>query len=353
MSRILKAATVAMLVSGVAAVAFTSAPASAGPAPIAKIKVKHAILDWTPKHAAAGASLQPRAAVGGKIQTFSATVHDGASTFRYTMVGKNPFVPQAAPSTTVNTTLVPVIIKFSNGDAWDPTVLDGCDTKNAVTRTRNSPIFSAQHWKFGPTAVGTGQYVDAFQRGEFYSQTKPSGINPGYHVELALRVRAPLIVHVPTTKAAESSTVCGTHKLGAMDIGVLDTAVERYITDTLGPAATTTFPLFLLDNFVEFEGDPGACCVLGYHNAMLNAGRLQTYGVATYDNTGDFSGSADTAVLSHEVGEWMNDPFVNNATLPWGNTGQVAGCQANLEVGDPLSGTAITDTVHGKQYHLQ
>jgi hypothetical protein len=49
---------------------------------------------------------------------------------------------------------------------------------------------------------------------------------------------------------------------------------------------------------------------------------------------------SDTVILSHELAEWVNDPFVNNPTPAWGNTGQVVGaCQNNLEVGDPLTGT--------------
>ena len=260
---------------------------------------------------------------------------------------------QTQPSTTVNTTLIPVVIKFSNGDTWDPRAIDSCDSQSALTRTQNSPIFVAQPWKFGGTSVGTGQYIDAFQRGEFYSQTKPTGINPGYHVKLALTTHAPLVLHVPTADAAETTTVCGTHKLGAVEINYLDTQIQHYITGTLGSAATTTFPLFLLDNVVEYIGTPSSCCVLGYHNAMTNAGRLQTYGVSMYDNTGDFRGIADTSILAHEVGEWMNDPIGTNPTKPWGNIGQVSGCQGNLEVGDPLTGTGITDTLNGKKYHLQ
>ena len=93
--------------------------------------------------------------------------------------------------------------------------------------------------------------------------------------------------------------------------------------------------------------------MLGYHNAMTNAGQLQTYGVSMYDNSGDFSGIADTSILAHEVAEWMDDPIGTNPTKPWGNIGQVSGCQGNLEVGDPLTGTGITDTLNGKKYHLQ
>jgi hypothetical protein len=50
----------------------------------------------------------------------------------------------------------------------------------------------------------------------------------------------------------------------------------------------------------------------------------------------------------------MDDPAGNNPTPPWGNVGQVTGCQSNLEVGDPLSGTDITVTMSNSYtYHLQ
>jgi hypothetical protein len=59
--------------------------------------------------------------------------------------------------------------------------------------------------------------------------------------------------------------------------------------------------------------------------------------------------------MAHEVGEWMDDPFVNNPTPAWGHTGQVSGCQNNLEVGDPLTGTNIPSVTgsNGFTYHLQ
>jgi hypothetical protein len=352
-SRFLEAIPVVMLVSAVAGIGVAAPPALAGPARIGKITVKQVRLDWTPTRTAAQVASLKAQTASTSIEMFTATVHDGGSTFGYSMVGKNPFVTQTQPSTTVGTTLIPVVIKFSNGDTWDPRVIDSCDSQSALTRARNSPIFVAQPWKFGPTSVGTGQYIDAFQRGEFYRQTKPTGVNPGYHVKLAPTTHAPLVLHIPTADAAETTTVCGTHKLGAVEINYLDAQIQHYITGTLGSAATATFPLFLLGNVVEYIGTTSQCCVLGYHNAISNANRLQTYGVAMYDNSGDFRGIADTAIMAHEVGEWMNDPIGTNPTKPWGNIGQVSGCQGNLEVGDPLTGTGITDTLNGKDYHLQ
>jgi len=53
------------------------------------------------------------------------------------------------------------------------------------------------------------------------------------------------------------------------------------------------------------------------------------------------------------VAEWLDDPNIGNKTPAWGHIGQVSGCQGNLEVGDPLSGTVSTVNLSGMTYHLQ
>jgi hypothetical protein len=93
----------------------------------------------------------------------------------------------------------------------------------------------------------------------------------------------------------------------------------------------------------------------GYHTAFQDQfGNVQTYAVAEYDTTRLSSGSRDITALSHEIAEWMNDPLGNNITPPWGHTGQVSGCQDNLEVGDPLSGNVTSVTMSNNfTYHPQ
>jgi hypothetical protein len=51
----------------------------------------------------------------------------------------------------------------------------------------------------------------------------------------------------------------------------------------------------------------------------------------------------------------MDDPFGMNEAPPWGNIGQVTGCDNTLEVGDPLSGTEYRPirNRNGFTYHLQ
>jgi len=94
------------------------------------------------------------------------------------------------------------------------------------------------------------------------------------------------------------------------------------------------------------------CGILGYHSAYTPSTLLQTYVVSDFDTAGLYLG--DVSVLTHEVGEWMDDPMGTNPTPLWGNTGQVVGCQNNLEVGDPLTGTILPPvTMNGFTYSLQ
>jgi hypothetical protein len=96
---------------------------------------------------------------------------------------------------------------------------------------------------------------------------------------------------------------------------------------------------------------PGSGAAAGYHSAVGG----QTYGAASFDSSQSGYSLGDVSILSHELAEWADDPFVNNATPPWGHTGQVSGCSPLLEVGDPLTFTLL-GTVKGADgftYHLQ
>lgn len=299
------------------------------------------------------------AAGSASVTSWTRQVKDGTSTFPSTMVGKNPTVKQASPATTVPTKLIPVVIRLANGDTYDPTVGDSCDGTSALTRVTNSPIVKTRAWTFGATSVGTGQYIDAFQRANFATSTRPGGINPGYHVSLGVTVLPKITINVPGADSAEGSISCGNGHFGGVEINWLDGFLRQTVLPSLAAKGVTdsTFPMFLTDNVIEYVNTTNNCCVLGFHSALHNNAGIQTYGISMYDNTGVFgptSGSkTDIATLSHEVGEWMDDPFVNNPTKPWGHIGQVSGCQNNLEVGDPLSGHTTPVTMNGMTYHVQ
>jgi hypothetical protein len=287
---------------------------------------------------------------------YTASVKVGSKSFKYTIVGKNPATKTSNPASTITAEIVPLIMKFSNGDTWDPTKKDSCDSgASALTRVQNSPIVKSTSFTFGGTKIGTSQVTDAFQRAEFWKYAQPSGINPKFGVTLNFKTLKPVTINVPNAQAATGTISCGNGLIGAANINWLDPFLQKTVLPSLksqgvGPG---TFPLFVLHNFVEYVGTVSQCCVLGYHNSTSTTGG-QTYGVAMYDNSKFFgSSSRDISAMSHEVGEWQNDPSTVNPTPAWGHIGQVTGCQSNLEVGDPLSGTTFNVNLGGFTYHPQ
>ena len=61
--------------------------------------------------------------------------------------------------------------------------------------------------------------------------------------------------------------------------------------------------------------------------------------------------------MSHEVAEWINDPFVNNIVPGWSIPVNPGYCVSDLlEVGDPIdsfSNASFPVTLNGKTYHPQ
>ena len=70
--------------------------------------------------------------------------------------------------------------------------------------------------------------------------------------------------------------------------------------------------------------------MLGYHNTFNTSAGAQTYGLAMYDNSGAFTGSSDISALSHEVGEWQNDPNTVNPTPSWATSARSAAASPTL-----------------------
>ena len=90
----------------------------------------------------------------------------------------------------------------------------------------------------------------------------------------------------------------------------------------------------------------GGCCIGGYHSAN----GPQTYSNFEYVTTpGVFS--QDVSALSHEVGEWADDPlYPNQNNTPCG-IWEVGDPLENGEPGHPYGTWAYE--LHGFTYHLQ
>ncbi len=260
-------------------------------------------------------------------------------TYTYHMVGTDPAA--GSVSSKIPLVIIPLKFKFSNGTTLSATQVVCGDVKNTKFRVKNSPLIkTTTTFTPGGTNVGKTQYVDAFQRANFWNFVSTTA--PNYHVLLSPVTMKPLqTINVPAASGTSVAGPCA--PIGEVDINFFDNIAMNLLTQLNIPA--NTLPLFLDYNTFWTSG---GCCILGYHSTN-NAG-TQAYAVAAYSDPGIFSVPIqDIHALSHEIGEWMDDPLVPavNIVPAWGHIGQVSGCQGNLEVGDPVTGKAFTVATGG------
>jgi hypothetical protein len=277
----------------------------------------------------------------------SFTDHTGA-TINYTMVGTDP-------SNTNVTTIVPVLlipVKMVYGAAngnmtFNPRKAKLPDGETVLKNTAVSPVFSNPNtYVQGGVNLGKTQYIDAFQRGNFWSYVSS---HTKYHVKFGRpQIMPTLTYNVSPALGMVMNNPFGSGVVGTMDYEVFDQQVQTWLgqISEVNPGA---LPVFLLYDIYLQEYN-ALCCIGGYHSSVGSQPGGQTYSVSTYvDSPGAFA--QDVSALSHELGEWMDDPFVDNNV----------NCNDNsiMEVGDPLENNpnygdyAYTDTRNGFTYNLQ
>jgi hypothetical protein len=308
--------------------------------------------------------------------TFQYTDPTHHVTYPITMVGANP---SSNSSTTVHTVIVPLKLNFvaagQDTSALNnlgyagftaPPLTHSFDGARRVGDVLSSPIFSSNVY---PSDLG----------GDMRAQF--GKIGSGYHVNLVNDKTFPTqTLNVPSTKGIAYQRPVGAWReangLGATDTitGVADSNwFSAQLQQLLGSLqiSATTVPIFVTDNVLVYSGQNNYtnCCILGYHGAGMPIGHgagsangngkqpVQTFIYAAWTTPGTYSGFlpdytdptrtapnpvrglADIHALSHEVSEWLDDPYVNNAVQPWQTpTAPQYGCTGVLETGDPVVG---------------
>ena len=292
--------------------------------------------------------MQRLAEAGAALPTWTSSFTYQGTKYPYTMIGTNP--AKGSATTTVNMVIIPLIVKIP-GQTFDPTkpVQKACGTGTAEKLTEQSPIFSDKvNYTVGGTNLGTTQYEDAVQRGEFWSTVKSKA--PNYHVQLKYRVAATQTLSDSSGQRLRGS--CGYY--AGVDFNLFDGEVQSIIAK-LGIKANE-FPYIMTYDVFETSG---GCCILGYHS-VTSSGIV--YGTGSYGDVpfscngcGDH-GFTDVVTISHEIGETINDPYTNNGVPQWKSAyAPQYGCSGALEVGDPLAGDLVPLKVPGNkhQYYVQ
>ena len=233
--------------------------------------------------------------------------------------------PSTATSVTVPIVLIPLTMVYGSTTEAASTI---------IKKIEKSPIFSPMDFNFGGTDIGVTQYEDAFAKVNVWNI---GGSASGYHVLLG----KPKVEKTQTLTIPANDGSVGT-EFGATVILAGFSWFQGQINKLL---TTVSIPEDSLPIFVTTETylTSGGCCIGGYHS--VGGLSRQPYAMFTYiQESGAFS--QDVSALSHELGEWIDDPNTNNNS-PCGI----------LEVGDPLENDSNFGTypykLHGFTYHLQ
>src|SRR5450755_978633 len=181
-------------------------------------------------------------------------------TYNYNMVGT---APSTGTSTTVQVLIIPVKIvvtsKTGTKTTFDPShVLT--NGKTVVQNTVASPIFdSTTTYVQSGVNVGTTQYIDAFQRMNFWGTVKSK---PGYHLLLGGPTVLPEITLNPPSAKGKTGKPFG-FTAGEVDINWFDAQINANIAAT-PQIQPNTLPIFLTYNVYLTSG---GCCIGGYHSA--------------------------------------------------------------------------------------
>jgi hypothetical protein len=316
--------------------------------------------------------------------TFQYTDPTNSVTYPITMAGSDP---RGGASTTIHTVIVPLTLNFvaakQDTSALNdlgyvgftaPPLNHTFDGSRRVDDVLNSPIFSDG---FTTPAVMGG---DTAQVGDAFARAQSNKIGTGYHVSLVNDAVKPVTLDVPASQGIAYQRPVGAWResngFGTTDTitGVADSNwFSTQLQSLLGSLkiSADTVPIFLTDNVLLYSGHANYtnCCILGYHGAGMPIGHgagsangngkqpVQTFMYGAWTTPGTYSGFlqdytsptraapspvrglADIHALSHEVSEWLDDPFVNNAVQPWKTpTAPQYGCTGVLETGDPVVG---------------
>jgi hypothetical protein len=264
----------------------------------------------------------------------------------FTMVGTDP--AKGSIKTTVPVYIIPIKMVYgkTNGNhTFDPIKEKLSDGRTVVNNLIASPIFGTNlNFTQGGTDVGTTQYTDAYQRANFWESVHLKA-NAGYHVLLGKPVVLPeQTITVPKSLGGVYTNPFASGIVGIYDMAAFDKKLRTFMKkfSQINPGV---LPVFVTYNIYLTQG---ACCVGGYHDSIGGHPAGQTYSYATYVGSRD-AFAENVSALSHEIAEWMDDPFVDNKVH----------CEDNdiLEVGDPLENDSNYGTYPyaygGFTYNLQ
>lgn len=272
------------------------------------------------------------------IPSWRGSFSSEGTVYPYVMAGR---APARGGETKIDTSLIVVSFKFDEfADAQgNPLVID---SSPILADFLGSPNFIKSEY-----SVGRGQFADVVQRASFYNV-----MDRDWHTTLERpRLLTPVTIEVPVGMGQVFDPGNG-RPIGIVNFDFLYSQIQTILQ--LENIHTDELPILISSNVFADQA-------LGFHDAIeVQAGNrrgIQTYTWTSWLDADAFGEMfADATTLTHEISEWMSDPFINNLTPDWSIPESGGACNGLLEVGDPiefLSTQMFPITLHGHLYHTQ
>lgn len=288
---------------------------------------------------------------GRTFPTFTSSFTVNGTNYPFTMIG---FKPTSGRPALIKSVIIPLRMNFV-GFSPDQSLNHTFEPGPAVTNIVNSPLYVPTSWPGG----FHGQFIDSMQRAAFWNAMDK---DHSWHVVMA-RPRVLPTIDIEVTPETGTLQLDSSNNpiFGDVLFDFMDSQIQT-ILQLLG-LDDDTLPIFVTDGVTNEA--------LGYHNAALIADEGGNAHLQTYIFTSWLDPAlvppilADVSTFNHELGEWTNDPFVNNVVPDWvypPPSDPAATCSQNpsLEVGDPQgNGPTFADfpqanvTIGNVTYHLQ
>lgn len=285
--------------------------------------------------------------------TFDWTSSYNGRQYSTVIVGTDP--RNTNTTTTVEVGIIPIKMVFgaNNGNMTFDPASPYYKTYSTTKMVEESPIFQSEFdYNQGGTDLGRTQYIDAYQRGDFWGAVQS---NTKYHIMLKTVLGPEQTFNVPENEGnvfVNPFGIAGGATVGVANINWFDAQLQTVMAK-YKQIQPNVLPLFITYNvYLSGNAGLGGCCIGGYHSANAGAPSGQTYSYSTSIHQASNGGpvfAQDVGALAHEVGEWLMDPFTTNPSP----------CPDNsiLEIGDPLEldGTYgdYPYTIDGFTFHPQ
>jgi hypothetical protein len=345
-----------LLLAGSSNATETPVVASSGPTQLAAPLSQYGAKLAYGKRRSMAADADPASPAIHTVPNFNGSFDSEGVTYAFTMVGHPP---QSNAETSVETIVIPLafILPFPDANG-NPIILDGT---SKVANLMESPIFDRAHFSSGHT-----QFGDALQRATFWGQINHDNSHDGWHVRLSdPHLRPTLYIQVPSEGLFYTVLPDGSI-LPLIPLDVLDSMFST-ITQLIGDA--DALKMFVTNNVWGYSPGPDGTpqtITFGFHSAVSYGTLGKTVAIDTLVwadwtdpgvSAAVFGPSAasieDVNIFSHEVAEWLNDPFLQNLVPSYALGGGYAACGNILETGDYLVGVSYPITVDGVTYSLQ